>query len=189
MRTPTPSTAAVETAAVSREGRFLRGPSDHANFFALCPIDGSPAVGRRLLRGRGGVRLERDRASVRGQDVTELVQVVRPADVFSDTHTVQGGRLFRKVPLGDDHDRGWPRDDRGRPEQAIELVVVATVTSEMNDNEPGRADFRSVVASSSEGVTTNRPCWPSWSRSLSRSISRKVESPVTVRIGVADMCI
>jgi hypothetical protein len=128
---------------IDRQSVLLcRGSSDDLSFFGLGRLTHSPALGGGRFRLRGPGRLEGDRANVRGQDVTELIEVVCPADIFSDTHAVQGGRLFRKVSLSDDDDRRLPREDGGCPEETVELIVVAAVTGEMNDNEPGARRFQ-----------------------------------------------
>ena len=75
-------------------------------------------------------------AEIRIEDPPELIDMVRPADVLRHAHAIKRGGLIDPIAIGDDQDRDLARQDRGRPEEPIELLQVAAVAGPMHHDEP-----------------------------------------------------
>ena len=131
---------------------------------------------------------KRHRPEISPQDVPELVEMVLPADVLGYAHAVHHGCLVDAVSLGDHHDRRRPRDDRGGPEQPVELFVppLSPVKwTTMRRDEPfSTADMpRRPTRPQRSG-----PSGPAGREPSTEAEPNNVSSFVTARIGVADMC-
>ncbi len=90
----------------------------------------------RLGRDRLG-RRQSQRVEIGFEHPAELLEVVRPADVFRYAHPVHHRRLIDPIPVGDHEHRGFPGKHRGRPEQPVQLLVPGTLPVPVENHEPG----------------------------------------------------
>ena len=125
-----------------RSARALPTPSHEVSNHLRCraPRRRGPRIGRlsglvgRSRRARIG---ERSMAEVGFEDPAELIGVMGPADVFPDSHAIEHRRLIDAISVGDHQHGHLACQDRGCPEQPVEVFQVSTVVGPVHHDQSG----------------------------------------------------